>query len=606
MTTLKIIASIDAFTSERRSKYNYGGPAKLWVQDGTGSPAARVFLWFSLTRVPRDANITSARLLVAQYGAVPGSPTLACRACVEDWRARTITHDNSPAVGPLLDSDDIGGPDRTTAEFDVLSVIQDIRDGSIDNDGFRIASSDSTRRFLRGINAPGPRPQLILTYTTLPLTPTGLTPAGGVLSTRYPVLQANVGNDAVSARWQISTDPTFGSFVYDTGDIPTTGSAAEHATAGTSFPGLPIDGTPWYWRVSSRNTVGPSTPAPGALIGYRALTPPVIVSPTPGVIGDGTPPTLWTDADQVASRVQFTDTTTGTSLWDSEEESGDTYTATPTTGLTVLGQAGTIAVSTLDGTDRIESIGAPAWATTTVDVVLGDTTTVEPVQSLSVRQVDHGAPWLQIRATRDEIPDAWVLQRDGVDVARYDGTDLLDVAGAPHTFEVIDYTTPAQDPWNITLVPIVNDQRAANNPVSTVAVEIRGVWLVDVDTGREVVLLGRDEVDAEQKSENVVFEKWGTTDDGAVVYTYHLGGITGSYAGELGSYYGHQAAELAATMQAFRTESADGSAKIRAAWGSTNIPVALRAVTVSPIRAGSGPRRARRTARFTFDQRPGD
>jgi hypothetical protein len=129
-----------------------------------GDGDLRGLLEFDLGAIPPLAKVTQATVTAFHW---QGTQTTAVGiyANQQAWQQTTVTYNNKPAIGPLLDSH-VPGPLRTFETWDVTSSVRDMTDGTAPNHGWQLVdANDNPNVVYLSSDARGPfGPALCVTY----------------------------------------------------------------------------------------------------------------------------------------------------------------------------------------------------------------------------------------------------------------------------------------------------------------------------------------------------------------------------------------------------------------------------------------------------------
>lgn len=482
------------------------------------SAQAGMLAQVSLAGIPKNATITNAFVRINIAQAYSGSLTASVYRRTATWPAK-VTWANRGALTTAIGSKTLSSP-KTGAQFDipVTAMVQQMVSGTVANRGLYIGLDTSTSAALKfwGPKASGGRPALYVTYTVTPPTPTNLEPSDAVVSDPAPTLVWAA--DPSIAGMQVQVDPTANatSPAFDSGQVATTGGLYDLAEEGAAAGFVPLtDGQTTMWRVRQQTSGGWSPWTAWVPFTYTARPELVITSPagTPDANGripvsDGTPPLTWTFAGtQAAWRARLL-SETGAVIADSGRLASTDTDWTPPLGLVTDGQTGTIELTVWDTSGRASSPGHPAESIDQVDIVLDPDPVPEPFAGTTVTG-NGWEPELTITGHRSEIPDFVTLDRDGREVARYPGVDVMAPAtGGGYTATVTDLGARMNRDHTWSLRPVVNNAKGPVGAVARLVPRCMGIWLYD-QNGDPVVLWGDDSADQAQTETAIVHQPLG-------------------------------------------------------------------------------------------------
>lgn len=440
--------------------------------------------------IPAEAVVTRAELVFATKEAWPG-PTRALSAQLAgaQWTPSRATWGNQPAVaaGSVAHTTDVpASPAGQRVTIDVLDDTQAIIAGAALNRGWLIKSTDATPRGVKGSKAATGAPVLELDYALPSTPPTDLHPAGGAVSVAKPTLRFR-GFDMIGLQIQIDPDADE-STAWDSGEQPA--SAGLFNLAASSYPGLALDAST-SWRARRLTVAGLSDWSDWATF-PRTAKPDLVITGPGETTGDKTAPITWTCPDQVAFQGWLYDHLTGRLLADSGLVPTTEHEWTPPAGLTVVGQRGRAVVQGYDAVDRELTPGDPPWAEDVHEfdlVAAGDADGVTDLTATVDGPITSFA-WDAITA------DEWQIERDDTWTERIDGSlrafdDLTSAPFRTHTYRVL---------------PVADGVVSPNGPSVTVTPRPLGIWLIDVETRDDVVLLAAEDLAVVMPETSVLHE----------------------------------------------------------------------------------------------------
>ena len=240
---------------------------------------------------------------------------------------------------------------------DLRSDVQAIANGGAYH-GYLLTLSGAIQHFGGAVDA---AITLDLEYAHAPQTPTGLSPAGQVVSLAAPPVQFTPDVNGLTAL-QVQVDVVGGDYsapLHDSGWIATTTASYDLAAGG--WAGVST-GTAWQWRVRQRNVLGDSDFSASVVVTRVAKPSDLAWVTVPTATGDPTPLHEWTVSGQVRYLLRVVDRTTGAVLYDSGWIPGDEDGKTPTSGPTRDGQLVQSQLYVQDRDDRAKNIPAdPPW-----------------------------------------------------------------------------------------------------------------------------------------------------------------------------------------------------------------------------------------------------
>jgi hypothetical protein len=227
-------------------------------------------------------------------------------------------------------------------------------------------------------------------------------------------------------------------------------------------------------------------------------------------------------------------------------------------------------------------------------------TTVTPVSTLTVAQVDSDKPHVALTFDRATAPDSFSVWRDGRVVdTDLDPADLL-VSGT--TYQYVDRTAAPHRSHTWQVRCKVNG-KLSGGPTATYSFDVAAVWLADLDTGRLVpILFGQgDGITFDMPELTTVLRP--VDGDTAQRITQGQYGLEGTVTGRVVEYAGSSASAWAANLlwMKLRPENV-----LRLTIGAENYPVTIGEVVIEPVNEGDLDSNADdRAVRFAFTTRGG-
>jgi hypothetical protein len=148
-----------------------GNSQQLVVGKGNNGSIYQSALKFSLSSIPSNAIITSAKLKLFYYQASTSSyKNVYVYKANSSWSESNISYGNPGYTGIYYDYQSVGGSSDKWEDWDVTNLVSGWVNGSITNNGMllRTTSSSSTMLFFRSseYSSSSKRPKLEITYTT--------------------------------------------------------------------------------------------------------------------------------------------------------------------------------------------------------------------------------------------------------------------------------------------------------------------------------------------------------------------------------------------------------------------------------------------------------
>lgn len=500
-TVTRSITAVQVASAKASQKFGVITPVKVGAD-----PWWDVLLSMSVAWIPKNATVTSVTLSICGWGTFSGTAELKLCQITSAWTSSVTwstlpTLVSTPPVASLSRTSPVAGTYWNFSSDDLTALVQSWVSGTATNYGLLIASVSGPLVPLRGTGDSAAPPKLTVTYTVPPVAPTGLSPSSGSVSDAKPILSWDADDDIVEANVQIADDPD------SDPDFDGTLSVVSGLfdLSATDYAGL-ADGDSKVWRVRQRGDGGWSDWSSWASLARNAKPTLSITSPASSTITDGTPPVEWALASgtQVAWQAKLVDAN-GKVLSDSGRTAGTATAWTPGSaffqkGLTEDGQTGTIQVWVWDDVDRSAGPGSPVTMYAELDVTLELSSGVSPVDTLAA-EMSAPSPVVVLTGTRSEgAPDEVAVFRDGVQVARYTGTDVFDGTN----FEIRDVSAPMLTSTTYRVAPITDGAIASGGPTVTLTPTCSGIWLVDdEDPTQMVVVWGGDDQDQSEPEQSI-------------------------------------------------------------------------------------------------------
>lgn len=607
MTTTTVRAGSDAVAIALRSGYEFGAPRKLRAQNGVSNSA----IYFPLRpAVPRGAVVTGARLKVRSAKThAAGTYTLNGQRFSSEWRARFLNWDNRPGVAGTASSAAVVNPvEGSVFTLDVLADVAAML-ASGDNFGWRIASPSGGEVVFWGLTAETHKPTLEVDWSLKPDPPEDLNPAAGAVSVAQPTLEWAADDSFTSYQVQVHTANDFsGAVAYDSTELA--GIDPLHALAGSSLS-MAL-GTNYWWRVRVKNDAGWSDWSSVAKT-WRTAKPTVTITNPGASTTDPTPLMTWTVTGGVGGQKSwraFIRNPAGEEVDDSDPRTGGALSWLPKRAARTDGETYTAELRVWDGETRDGTPGDPAYVRVLQNFTFNRSATPPAPSSLALSQ-PAAAPWVDLTWVRTDHPDGgWLIERNTDNkgwrtIAR--PTALAITESPTDTYVWRDWTADPVHQQKYRVSPIVNGAVGQASAVATITPAVKGVWLAYPEDGLDALIIGRDEVEAQMQEAGEVLYALGR--GSAIILTTELRGLEGQVQGLIApTPYGRTFLQESDAMEFFRDnpgirdpEDSQRSG-IRLAWADANIPVGLRAISLSPRRVGTFPGRINRVVSMEFYQ----
>ncbi|WP_130865852.1 glycoside hydrolase family 78 protein [Acidipropionibacterium timonense] len=519
MTHVTQRAQYCAFVEEAApSARNFTRHTYLQVS-GTSGKRYWTVLWFANPFPSTGANVTKAVLTVRLRANTNTSHAITAQLA-DKWAASFWTLDwttKPSGTGPRTDATRTGALKTGDLwQIDVTAQMQRVADGQRFY-GLLLWSPLSGDTVTMDGSA-GATPTLDIDWWSNPLPPTDMSPtSGAVVGTPTPTLRWTFYDHAGRtdiATCQVQTASTqtgFSSPSWDSGQVATTLCQMETSSV-SGWPKLAVGSRVW-WRVRIQDGSGlwSGWSAPASMT-YQSLpvvtlTYPSSSSPT---VTDPTPPITWTVTPGSGGAV--THWRVIVSRWDGAsltqiDSSGVIYTSatswTPTVPMASSGRY-QVLVQAWDGlTQRVGTPGCPPRGEASATVSYAPSATVSGVSSLTADQ-DRTRPEVRLSWSRSELPDEWIILRDGVQVDRVSGATWGSVASGFGRWVYV-----ASGRHTVGVQAVVNGKASTPTQI-TVERDLQGTWLIDPDTDEAVGVVGDTDHDLKMPEVSASLEPLGS------------------------------------------------------------------------------------------------
>lgn len=592
MTTTTLRSGVSAMVNSAKASNAYGNPANLLLNKT--SSTAYAYLQFGMPKdLHKGATVTSAKLRVWTAAAWSGTNTLAVQRVSGKWTASKVTYNNRATV--------TGSPVSVAAtspgsgylyEFDVTTDVQAYANGT-SNVGWRLSLSDNTsKRYVNGFRASDQKPQLVITYTYAPPTPTSLNPSAAAVSVASPVLSYQSSDATVAHQVQVDAAANGTTPAFDSGEVATT--TESFALAGTTYAGLAV-GASTQWRVRVRSSNGQLSPWSAWVAFSRVAKQTVTITQPTATVYDPSPPVNIVMTNLRRMRVLVYDS--GNKLvHDSGEFASTTGDYTPPKSvLTGSGSPYTFKVRGWDNVVRDETTGDVAYSLAQVVTAYANDGTIPAVATLVAVQAVP-APWVDLTWTRTTAPDGWAVLRNGTEVYRTDAYTDVEV-GTSTTYTWRDWGVPPNRAATYQVLPVVNGKTGGTGPTATVTPTGAGLWLADPSTGKDVPLWGDEAGDWVYGEDGTTYTPIGAS--APVQVTSSMRGLEGTWSGSALEVPGYSSVNtVEGRLFAMKR---DPTTVLRLAAGDINIPVQVYGLTLVPTPASKAGDRAM-DVHFSFAQ----
>ena len=524
------MVTADTYARSAKSSTNYGNASTLKLGSGYES-----YLYFPRP-FPLLANVRAAKLRLWLGAALSaGTRTINVQRLSASWTESKLKWSNRPGVtgsASALTTTVIAK--NGMVELDVTTLMQAVSSGTATSwFGLRLTSTSGITLWSSEASVAAMRPRLDVDWDDQPNPPSKLSPAGGrVVSVPAPVLRSDftdVSGDVRCAGVQVrlftseaaalaNTAPS-----WDSGQVANSTPDLDLAAAGWAGAAA---GVVWWWitRVQDGAGLWSGWSAPASW-SYRPLPTVTITQPTGSTISDPTPALWWTAAGQTAYQATVEDAA-GATLWDSGRLTDtDNQIEIPTAIVKTFGASYTLGVRVWDGYQREATPGAPTYGAATRAVTYSsDGTVTAPTGLTATRQGQ--SPSVRLAWARVEVPDAFVVRRNGRVIATLDPEDVT-TGGTGYAWT--DPVAQGFVPNAYQVSATVAGKGSAGASVS-VTFDLDGFWIVDMsgDIGT-VALLGTN-VEWAMGEDSAWHSPIGSP--GSVLITQGIRGIEGSASDE--------------------------------------------------------------------------
>lgn len=548
--------AVDTWVDSTRP--NKRRPRGTQLRVKTGSAEALVYL---SNPIPPGSVVTSATLTLWTAEDFGGAaPTISVRRTAASYKNSKVTWADKPAVtGATATSSHASTGEGDAWDIDVTALMQAVADGAAWY-GFTVTSNSATAYRFRSAQANRKQPRLVVEWAEAPDAPTRLTPSGGqAVNAAKPVVEADYtdtsGSTSLAAlQVQVSASSAMTS-PWDSGEVLASGSKARLDLAGTTYPGL-AEGGVAYWRLRVKGSAGQWSDWSAVASWSRTAKGTVTIdSPSSGspTLADFTPPVLFTHSKvSVKTQVVVIRTDTGETVFDSGEVAGnngaETIEAEDGSAVLQLGVTYEVEARAWDAADRIGTTGDPAYAFARREF------TVSPGATAGVTglRFEESAPLpgLTVVFERSTAPDGFTITRDGVPVATNVPPEEFTRDGLTFRYPLVNVRPNVDNVIGVSAV--VN---GVASPVSTATgrVKVSGVWLVDKDLGRTLLIASTSSSKFEHAEDGETIVPLGATE--GVRITQGLRGYEGEVSGVLAAIGGKTRDQWVDELLAMREET---------------------------------------------------
>lgn len=570
-------SALTTITEHKPTTKGVNNPADLKVQQAaspgstsSGTASDYSYALFPVS-IPAGASVVSATLRIRTKGAWVGTTDLKVTRLTKSWSPTTITWNNrpdlsvTPGVGDTVTVTHAGTADLYV-NLDVTDHVKNMIAGTA-NYGWKIHTSSTGQNTLRGkytsSSSSGSTvytPRLTIEYAFGPNKPTGLAPGTSVspysyISIGQPVLSATgtsllqTGTSIDAVQVQLSnanTKNASGSFTSPVFDYTDPNATTPQLRLST-IVGAPTatEGNGYWWTMRVLATDGKWSPWADT-VRYVKKAQGTLAITTPAAfpldyVEDSTPPFSWllTGKTQVKYQFLILDPAASNSvIYTSPVFPGAATVDHPPAGvISVNNKVYTFVIRTWDefavnrqdaSTGLSISTDAPVYATASRDFTYKLTTSVTPVNSLTVTD-GSPYPYITLAWQRTLEPDGHEIVRDGEIIA----TDLssADTHKSGTSYYWIDYFPPSSIPHSYQVRAIVNSQTSSPTAFGVATNDTTLAWLADIDEDLYIPIAGGEPVVANLTEVGTTFNILGSKYDVRIVSS--LRGYSGSVAGVL-------------------------------------------------------------------------
>lgn len=563
MPASAVIGSGDAYVNEAQPGDNFGQQTRLRLRGSGSSHHKRALIFFKPPN-PLESVVLFAKLHVHLKGGWSGSQTITVDRIIETWNQGHVTWNNQPNQSGLheVTKTVTDGSDGDEVVIDVSDMIQDVAFGQ-PYYGLRLSFEGSTDvdRDLHSVEAPtaNARPWLEVKWTPGPSAPTNLSPAGGrAVTAEAPVLSWKF-NDSIGeafqigANVQVSVSTDFSSPIYDASNFdayPSWDLAAD-----PDFPGM-SPGDIVYWRVKVVDDSGVSSPwSDVAQFQRQERSVLTLVNPAEApdnFVDELTPPIDWTftgtatqqhvllyevisghgwTSDELIYRFQNIDGTSVKVPLQGAKWSGGKFPGLKT------GRLYKVVVRVWDDQDRESTPGDPAYQEVTREFTYHREGSPSPVPSLTA--VADG-PSIILTWTRSTEPDFFGLrakatgESDFTEVVNWIDPEDVFVSGTTYSYRYWGTEIGVETTYEVEAVVKSGGTkyfRSDGNATDHVKAKAMAAWLVDVDDGTFVEILGTEQPDIAVGSSGTTYDPLGSRKPVRIID--NVRGLEGSVSGIL-------------------------------------------------------------------------
>ena len=566
---------------------NYVGRPDLIVRNTSGDVAYS----YILTRgLPSGSGLVISSAVLRLYPRTNyASSTINLHRVTSTWSASKVTWNSAPTINATAVGTRTGTLTKNVPiEIDITAAVQSWVSGTA-NYGVRVSTTATTKRDFHSANATGSNsryvPQLVVTYSFPPATPTNFTLTGGARTslarpTTTWVYKSPDNSSMASYQIQTNTSDSW------TSGVTTSAEIASTSPTHTFTSDIAEGATLWY-RVRHKSTAGRwSNYSAGQEFGRSAKVTVNVTAPTAAATSDPTPTTTWsvTGGTQQTWRVTIVRTDTNKQVADSGWKTGTENQWAPSAPI----QAGTgvplqATVHVIDTVDRVETPGDPISASGQSGVfTIGTGSGITAVSGLTVAAAQVG-PSAVLSWTRATGPDSFTVERvvSGFET-RVFTVEAGDAALGGSNYRWTDTTIPPRHSVTYTVRAVENGVQSAASSTVTITTDPQFIWITDPNDPSFVIpLADADDFEVNPEEDSATFAVLGSNK--TIVVAEGTGRLSGSVSGSLFDDLpwtgGATARQMRSRVYRLRNEPTNEWRLVVDTW---NLPVVLRDVTVIP------------------------
>jgi hypothetical protein len=504
----------DSYVDQNRADENYEDAERLKLSNSGGLKYGFLFLG----GLPiSEGRIQSAKLHLFAATGWSSATTITARRITAPWKAGNLTYNRQPAVTNANAASLAAGTPSPGDELiiDITAMIADVLAGAKWY-GLRLEVNTALRYLHATQSRTGDwRPFIELDWSRKPEGPVNLSPAGGRdVNQAKPTLTWKYhhpdGDAQDKFQVQISTNNTFTAIVHDSGWISDTDE--EYNLTPSVF--ALTDGVTYYWRVRVQNTAGDTSDYSDVATFVRTSKGAFTISSPGATVEETTPPitTTLAKAQESIEYILFLEDSDAQSGWreiwrkrrhDAPSNAGVAYSENIPKGyLKHESRDYKLRVRAWDTRQREATPGDPAYYQVEQVFSFADSAVPAKVDTLTVSPEADGGPGLVLTWTRSIQPDYFAIRatpQGGEAILIEDRLDPVDVSIGGTSYRYTWYGALPGVSYTFTVIAVVNDagklKHSRGNPSVDATMQQKGIWLMEIDTGSKVRLIGDDPAD---------------------------------------------------------------------------------------------------------------